>query len=118
MDYEYAIGTLQCHFMGLLVLTPIGALRSLCACPMFIASDGTAPIFGASMTSGIGYLNPITRWSSAPPVQDKAAWLEAVGIPVDNVDDGDETIVIGKKTKVNMSDGSDFKMKKSSGGFE
>ena len=55
----------------------------MCAPPMIVASDAIRPIFGASMTAGTGFLNPLTRLRNAPPVQEKMEWLEAIGVPTD-----------------------------------
>ena len=48
-------------------------------------SDAAPPIFGASVTAGLGGLNPIRRLGSPPVVQTAGEWHKAVGVPFSEV---------------------------------
>ena len=81
LDLALALDGSISHGCGLLVLLILGGLRNLVAPPMLIASDAAAPIFGAGVTAGIGYLNPCERLRRPPVVQSAEDWHKAVGVP-------------------------------------
>ena len=61
LNYARAATGCVSHGAGLVLLGVCGSLRNLSAAPMVISSDGALPIFGAGVTVGLRFLNPLTR---------------------------------------------------------
>jgi len=85
LDVGLAIDGAVCHACGVGMLLIFGALRNMSAPPMLIGADSAKPLFGASVTAGLGALNPLIR-CRPPPQQSADAWRAAVwGLPASQV---------------------------------